>query len=232
LMGMEPCSRVEQRKADAGVNAGLGEWVRQHQYLTAAEEGGSEPSAALLLLWELDHGRQFPGRELWEDRLRAFTRRFKRQLAKEGITWPVSTEERRPWVPGGPTSVITVRNARIRRPGEGEPREWYETFTARWRGLLAFRETEMWHRRVAKRSRDSAEGPGSEVAWRPAKRAREDEAAKLAQTEAARRRARGKERAPPRRSGDTDEEDSADGVRAGHGRASMGAPTGGGSTPG
>ncbi len=44
----------------AEVDAALARWVRMHRYLQPVELADGESGMALLLLWEVDHQRDFP----------------------------------------------------------------------------------------------------------------------------------------------------------------------------
>ena len=86
------------------VNTGLAEWLRGHRYLKPDDEG--ESSAALLLLWEVDHGVTFPtkvGVEL-PTRLVSFTSRLKNRVAAdvELRGWLVHAASTRPLGTGLP----------------------------------------------------------------------------------------------------------------------------------
>ena len=55
--------RAERRAA----NAGVGAWLQGHPHLRAVEAEAGEPAVALLILWEVDHGRQWPSEAPAED---------------------------------------------------------------------------------------------------------------------------------------------------------------------
>ena len=57
--GPVPRLRVQMQ----ATNKDLAEWVKGHRYLVPTEVENGESGMALLLLWEVDHGRPFPS---WE----------------------------------------------------------------------------------------------------------------------------------------------------------------------
>jgi len=61
----------------------LAVWVRDHQYLGASDN--SEPSMALMLPWEVDHGAEFPyfGKGEAATRLMGFMKRLKQRVAAD-----------------------------------------------------------------------------------------------------------------------------------------------------
>ena len=60
----------------------LPEWIKQHRCLKACAMASGEPSVALLLLWEADHGTEFPSRAVdITGRLSTFTKRLKDAVA-------------------------------------------------------------------------------------------------------------------------------------------------------
>ena len=68
------------------MNAELVAWVRQHRYLVPAGSDDAttwESGMALLLLWEVDHGRSFVTEGGAEPTLRllSFTRRLQKRAA-------------------------------------------------------------------------------------------------------------------------------------------------------
>ena len=78
-----PVAPLSARQVSEQSDAELGGWIQQHRYLQAVDVAEGEPSMALMLLWEVDHGRSFPTRA--EDDaariLMGFTRRLLRRVA-------------------------------------------------------------------------------------------------------------------------------------------------------
>ena len=123
--------RVREQVATS--NEGLAEWLRGHRYLLAAELESGESGMALLLLWEVDHGRPFPrqGGSGPSAALTGFTRRLKAKVEADAELsgWLQCKYMQRPLAPGLPASHHSrwsVRVVRPReqtyayRPGEGE----------------------------------------------------------------------------------------------------------------
>jgi hypothetical protein len=130
------------RETMAGVDAGLADWLRGHRYITPAPVESGESGMALLILWEVNHGRPFPSgaeSDTPAARLASFCRRLRVRVAKDDElrVWLVVKEMQFPLAPGLPASHQLRWSVRVERPGPAEPQEWYETFSARWRTYLA-----------------------------------------------------------------------------------------------
>ena len=135
-------SVLRVRQAMAGVDAELAAWLRGHRYLvpTAVEQG--EAGMALLLLWEVDHGRPFPAGVAGESAaatLASFSRRLRTRVAQDDelSAWLQVREMQFPLAPGLPASHQLRWSVRVRRPEPGEATGWYNDFVARWRAYLA-----------------------------------------------------------------------------------------------
>jgi hypothetical protein len=77
-------------------------WLRMHRYVQPAELADGESGMALLILWEVDHQRDFPMRGGEDSKLRSFTRRLKRRVAMdpELSQWLESKPMQKPLAPG------------------------------------------------------------------------------------------------------------------------------------
>jgi hypothetical protein len=95
---------------------------------------------ALLLLWEVDHGREFPrqGGDGPSAALLGFTRRLKQRVAADAelSQWLQPRDCHRALAPGLPPVHHVWWSVRISRPSAGEPQGWYEEFVRRWRLYL------------------------------------------------------------------------------------------------
>ena len=137
----ETFQRAPQRASQVRgqVDAELAGWLRQHRYLQPVDVSKGEPSMALMLLWEVEHGRSFPteGTDTASG-LAGFTRRLLRRVAlDEDLTlWLTTKEVQQPLAPGLPDSHHTRWSVRICPPASGEPQGWYTEFTRRWRSYL------------------------------------------------------------------------------------------------
>lgn len=135
-------SVLRVRQAMAGVDAELASWMRDHRYLvpTAVEQG--ESSMALLLLWEVDHGRPFPAGVAGESvaaTLASFSRRLRTRVGQDDelSAWLQVREMQFPLAPGLPASHQLRWSVQVQRPELGEATGWYDEFVARWRTYLA-----------------------------------------------------------------------------------------------
>ena len=73
-------SQAPRPLQEAGLS--LPEWIKQHRFLKACVVASGEPSVALLLLWEADHGSLYPSRAVdTTGRLSTFTKRLKDAVA-------------------------------------------------------------------------------------------------------------------------------------------------------
>ena len=97
---------------------------------------------ALLILWEVHHNMDFPTQGAGNDRsavLTGFTKRLRAQVKKDDELshWLECKDVQQPLSPGLRDTHHLRWSVRIWRPAAGEPRGWYEEFTARWRNYLA-----------------------------------------------------------------------------------------------
>ena len=95
---------------------------------------------ALLLLWEVDHGREFPrqGGDGPTAALLGFTRRLKQRVGAdpELSQWLQPRDCHRALAPGLPPVHHVWWSVRISRPAVGETQGWYAEFVRRWRLYL------------------------------------------------------------------------------------------------
>ena len=130
-----PSARQERGQVDVQ----LAGWLNQHRHLQPVEVTAGECSMALMLLWEVEHGRSFPtvGADV-SNNLTGFTRRLLRRVAEDDELklWLTTKEVQQPLAPGLPDSHHTRWSVRICPPPAGEPQGWYEEFTRRWRQYL------------------------------------------------------------------------------------------------
>ena len=121
-------------------NAGLAEWVRRHRYLTPIEVESGESGMALLMLWEVDHGRPFPrqGGDSTSAQLLGFTRRLQARVQEDAElrAWLTCKYMQRPLAPGLPAAHHSRWSVRIVKPAPTEPQGWYDEFLRRWRQHL------------------------------------------------------------------------------------------------
>ena len=131
-------SRLRTQRLDC--NAGLVDWVKKHRHLSPAAVDDGETSMALLLLWEVDHGRPFPcsGAQNRSAILLGFTRRLKAKVTadKELGQWLFCKEVQRSLAPGLPAVHQFRWSVRIVPPPALESRGWYDTFVEHWRHYL------------------------------------------------------------------------------------------------
>jgi hypothetical protein len=153
-----PVPGLRQQLRQAVVD--LAAWVRNHRYLVLVDLARGEPTIALLLLWEVDHGQPFPTQGAGErsDVLARFTTRLKAKVAQDAElrTWLQFDEVQRPMQPGLVEVRYTRWSVQVRRPGAGEPLGWYDDFVQRWQAYLAS------HTRAA-RTRNVQEHSSSEA---------------------------------------------------------------------
>ena len=131
---------LHSRHCMAHADAQLALWIRSHEFLVPAEVVSGECSMALLILWEVDHGRSFPTQagENPSHVVLGFTKRLKRQVSsdpelKEWLVWKdVFTS----LSPGLPNLRHTRWAVRLKPPLGPSPPPWYEDFLARWRSFL------------------------------------------------------------------------------------------------
>ena len=121
------------------VDGGLAGWLKQHRYLQPVELVRGECSMALLLLWEVEHGRSFPSAgAAGGPALAGFTRRLMQRVAADADLklWLVTKEVQQPLAPGLPDSHHTRWSVRICPPPPSDPQGWYAEFTSRWLAYL------------------------------------------------------------------------------------------------
>ena len=81
-----PARRPGNAAAAAGLEAGrvLHTWVKHHRHLRAVPIADGEPTVALMLLWEADHGKTFPCRAVdFVRRLGIFAKKFSEAVAAD-----------------------------------------------------------------------------------------------------------------------------------------------------
>ena len=135
LQAAPQTAQVLMGRADVG----LAGWLTQHRYLQPVDVDQGECSMALLLLWEVEHGRSFPTMSVdATGTLLGFTRRLLHRVAADSELklWLMSKEVQRPLAPGLPDSHHTRWSVRVCQPPAGDPQGWYEEFTSRWRQYL------------------------------------------------------------------------------------------------
>ena len=133
-----PTLRLSEQVVEA--NLGLAAWIRDHPYLESVAVEDGESVVALLILWEVDHQREFPrgGGEGLPAALMGFTRRLKHQIAEDAElqAWLVCKSMQRRLSQGLPASHHTYWSVRVKRPAASEPQGWYEEFMRRWQAHL------------------------------------------------------------------------------------------------
>jgi hypothetical protein len=131
---------LRPRQVTASQDSNLAAWVRTHPYLLPEDAATGEPGVALLLLWEVDHGRAWPTTaQSRAGVLMGFTRRLSQQVAKDDELrgWFIPQELQRPLAPGLPDSHHMFWPVRVSQPPATHPQGWYEDFVARWKAYLA-----------------------------------------------------------------------------------------------
>ena len=131
---------LRPRQITASQDPNLALWVRTHRYLLTEDVLTGEPGVALLLLWEVDHGRAWPTTARNRTGvLVGFTRRLAQQVAKDDELqgWFIPQELQRPLAPGLPDSHHLFWPVRVSQPPPSDPQGWYEDFVARWKAYLA-----------------------------------------------------------------------------------------------
>ena len=121
-------------------DAGLAAWIRSHRYLQPVEVTEGESGMALLMLWEVDHGRPYPrmGGDGQAVVLMGFTKRLQRRVQEDSELshWLVCRYLQRPLAPDLPISHHSRWSLRVVCPPRDEPQGWYGDFVARWRCFL------------------------------------------------------------------------------------------------
>ena len=134
-----PVARLHGQMATAA--RGLAAWVRGHPSLLPAVVEAGESGMALLLLWEVDHGKAYPSRGSGgaSFALQAFARQLRLAVAKDAelSMWLTVKDMHRPLSPGLAPSHHQRWSLRIQPPGVGEDRRWYEDFLGRWHAYLS-----------------------------------------------------------------------------------------------
>ena len=94
---------------------------------------------ALLILWEVDHGRQFPsvGEQSLSGTLAGFSWWLEAKMTKDPqLTWVSWREVQVPLCPGLAPTHHRRWSVRLVAPSAGEPQGWYQEFLRRWRAYL------------------------------------------------------------------------------------------------
>ena len=95
---------------------------------------------ALLILWEVDHQREFPrgGGDGATAALVGFSRRLKAQVQHDAELqqWLVFRNMQKPLARGLPATHHARWSVQVMRPAASEPQGWYEEFLRRWRVFL------------------------------------------------------------------------------------------------
>ena len=106
-------------------NAELLDWVRHHRYLAPVDINDGESGIALLILWEVDHGRPFPthGGAGLTAALVGFTRRLKVRVQRDAemSRWLVCQETQRTLVHCLPPVHRMCWSIKLVPPPDGEP---------------------------------------------------------------------------------------------------------------
>ena len=127
------------RKQMEAIDANLAAWVKSHRYLVPTEVERGESGMALLLLWEVDHGRRFTtmGDQGLSCALAGFSRRLELRVTQDPqLAWLSWREMNVPLCPGLVPSYHRRWSVRGVAPAAEEPRGWYEEFLQRWRAFL------------------------------------------------------------------------------------------------
>jgi hypothetical protein len=133
---------VPLRTDMATVDAGLAAWLRGHRHLVPTDVERGETGMALLILWEVDHGRPFPAGVEGTNvaaTLASFCRRLRARATQDDQlnAWLEVKEMQFPLAPGLPPSHQLRWSVRVERPSAGAPVAWYQDFVLRWRAYLA-----------------------------------------------------------------------------------------------
>ena len=135
---MHSVHRLSARDAMAEADAGLAAWIKGHRYLQPVDVEDGESGLALLLLWEVDHGRPYPRQGGQAAVLHGFANRLSKRIQEDAElrTWLTSRYCARPLAPGFPVNYHSRWSVRVVQPAPSEPQGWYDEFVARWRALL------------------------------------------------------------------------------------------------
>ena len=133
------------RELMAQDDAGLARWIQSHSYLQPVDVSEGESGMALLILWEVDHGRPYPrnGGDTQAAVLAGFSRRLKSRVQgnSELREWLTTRYMQQPLAPGLPLSHHARWSVRVVRPPPHHPQGWYEEFVQRWRAFLEAQQT-------------------------------------------------------------------------------------------
>ena len=166
-MPVTPRNQVAREKRKAVLE--LPKWIKEHKFLRAVPVEQGEPSVALLMLWETDHGKSYPSRAVeLVGRVSTFTAAVHDAVGvdNELSRWLTSTRMRMQLSGGLPYMSVQRWSVKI-DPAVGEP------FLGKWKAYL--QELVRQHQSVA-----SSADPGPPrkrlkraVQPRPRKRERE-----------------------------------------------------------
>jgi len=98
------------------VGLALHRWIKQHRHLWAVSVDQGEPSVALLLFWEADHGAPYPSKTgVLVRRLMAFTKRLKEPVAADSElqSWLECRRVKRALAPGLPPTELVQWGVKI-----------------------------------------------------------------------------------------------------------------------
>jgi hypothetical protein len=129
--------QAQRRAAEQGLAA----WLRQHPHLGRCTIELGEPSPALLLLWEVDHGRPYPSdATTTRGRLTTFSKRLTEAVdAHEDLqAWVQSRLLTRSLVPGVPPQAQRFWSVRV-LPSAGP------AFLAAWKAYLEDFVVRQWN---------------------------------------------------------------------------------------
>ena len=129
-----PVQRLSKQMA--ATNKELAQWLCDHRYLQSAPLASGESGMALLILWEVDHGKAFPSRggESLTAALLGFTKRMRLCVANEPrLAWLTSADVHASLASGLAPSHHRRWTVRVVAPATTDPQGWYLEFLARWR---------------------------------------------------------------------------------------------------
>ena len=133
--------QLRPRQLQASQDAHLHLWVRDHPHLQPTNNVAEwEPSATLLLLWEVDHAQSWPTTaSSRSDALAGFTKKLQKQAQRDDLLklWFTPKEMQRPLALGLAETHQLFWPVRVRPPAPTEPRGWYEDFVTRWKAYIA-----------------------------------------------------------------------------------------------
>jgi hypothetical protein len=126
-------SWIATRRQSRSATLQLADWIKTHRFLRAVPLEQGEPSVALLLLWEADHGISFPSRAVeFSKRLSTFAKRLSEAVAADDElrSWLETRVVNKSLALGLPTRAISRWAIHI-DPGVGDP------FLSAWKAHLA-----------------------------------------------------------------------------------------------